>query len=215
MFKTSLIWILYVFIGSTIAMQLKSEINLDVYMSRVTVCPDTQTSVNNECVCNAGYEPDDVSCRLCPVSTYKPQAGNFNCFGCPTGTTSFVGSENYADCLCEAGQTSSGVACELCAVNSYKTFIGNSTCLSCHDHSTSLIGSTVLTDCQCNVGYTLNANLLCDPCASNTYKDTIGNTECLSCIDKSQSVPSRDVFFDVIFLHGFLSFWPARGSLKL
>ena len=100
----------------------------------------------------AGEQP----CKLCPVGTYKGEAGPTACkcegdakcscspcFSCPSGSTSEVGSAGLSDCRCEAGRTGpNGGVCTACNPGTYKPDIGPAPCTECLAGRTSPAGST-------------------------------------------------------------------------
>ena len=109
-----------------------------------------------DCLCLAGAEPDPAAanlCRLCPVGTYKPDAGDHNCTACsPTLTTEKSGGTNASACVCAPGRGYAGDICETCLANHYKAGYNFHTCLPCRDHAFAHPGSTASSDCLCGPG---------------------------------------------------------------
>jgi hypothetical protein len=135
-----------------------------------------------DCLCSAGHEPDPSFpnlCRQCLLHTYKPLAGDHNCFKCPTTlVTANTGNTNELACVCAPGFVFDGDKCTVCLQNSHKAgFNRNSTCNACTTNSIGAAGGTGPLECSCLPGFVPSAGLcnICPPATYNNETMNIGN----------------------------------------
>ena len=187
-----------------------------------TYSPDGSGLLTN-CTCNKGYTgPDGVECTSCAPGTFKDVNGSvacalcsrgkyststaaiseYTCQGCPSYTSSGLGSGMLTNCSCHKGYTGQdGIQCAACFAGSYKDANGSaactlcsqgkystaiaalseSTCSDCPAHTYSGVGSWLLTNCTCNKGYTGPNGAACAACIAGTYKDVNGSAPCIQC----------------------------------
>ncbi len=192
--------------------------------------------------CARGYYRQRNACIPCPQNTSKNTIGDFNCSGCPQGSTSAPGSitctcrdsmvmENFSVCVCTAGFFGgTGGPCFVCPAGKYKNVTG-SACSLCPANTYS---KPAQAGCVCNAGFfaapAQDSGLSCVTCPNGTYKDTSGNQGCIPCrqfesrICKNPSIliPNSTnttlepaVFFESFapFLHALLFSSSAQGGL--
>lgn len=139
------------------------------------------STVQGDCICNAGYTLHDVSyasCVSCSHGKYKPISGNEECLECPAGFRA----------LHSSNKTNLEDNCARCTDNTYVHALPNlsSTCMPCPPNSITT-SNINLSSCECNAGYYADG-FACIACSAGKYKQHIANTHCLSCTDTQFSV---------------------------
>jgi hypothetical protein len=99
--------------------------------------------------CSIGYSASNYSapCEKCPMGTYKPQAGLFDCFNCPAGTFSnTTGSSSCMKCHPFSSSKVEGLKsiheC-FCDAGYYKNPKNKLECLPCPDGATCQFNTTI------------------------------------------------------------------------
>ena len=167
-------------------MYTSEDIDSSVYDGRVSVCSNNTVSVNETCVCDAGFELDTTSylCVACSEGSYKTTPGSSACQSCPTGSDTIDrASDAMSSCLCKVGwgKSVSASECSVCAADTYKSIVGNVSCSSCPKATISAVSSTSVNDCKCAKGYTGSDGQECTACVNGTYKDVSGAVLCFDC----------------------------------
>jgi hypothetical protein len=98
--------------------------------------------------CQAGFTKQAGSCQACPLSTYKPLSGDFECIACETG--SYTQNTNAVSCTCSGAYvrpSSPGLyLCSACQASTYKTS-DMQLCTACAIGTYSAAGSSQCTSC--------------------------------------------------------------------
>lgn len=182
-------------------MYTSEDIDTSVYDGRVLVCLNNTVSVNETCVCDAGFRLDTTSyvCVPCMEGAYKNTPGSSACQTCPTGSDTIErASATINSCLCKVGwgisANISASKCSICTPDTYKSMVGNVSCSPCPKATISAEGSTSVNDCQCIQGYTGPNGQECAACVNGTYKDVTGTVLCTDCPPHTTSgMASTDV----------------------
>lgn len=167
-------------------------------------CRQNEVEVENQCVCDAGFQRVISDCEPCPSGMFKADAGEYSCTACEEDTYSGPapstacqpcpsnsdtnGLDTQFRCFCEEGYEPGAVlgendvllSCTACDVGSFKSTGGNEVCVSCGNGSTT--PSTASTVCECDVGFEGNASLgTCTFCPAGTSKGAIADGQCVPC----------------------------------
>lgn len=152
-------------------------------LSAQTAClPCQDNSVSDEgqslCLCNAGYEWQQVSdtlytCSACLKGEYKSSISNADCVPClSVFVTTNVASTNHTDCTPCYGYIT--------------TQADGRYCNSCPSNSQYSLGGTSVSTCRCLAGYagsydSASDSLTCTACENGKYKSSVNNNLCTSC----------------------------------
>lgn len=142
------------------------------YSISTTVCESCGTgkygsSIGlNYCqICEVGkYQSriEQIQCESCPEGSYADEIGLSICKGCPSFTSSAMGSMFLNQCLAIKGYVGNGqIGVTQCPPDYY--CVGNNVKYQCPLNSNSVLGSTTINECFANVGYfgTGNSIQLC------------------------------------------------------
>lgn len=150
----------------------------------------------NNCTCNAGFfrgQPEASTHQSSPAnSTASVNASNYSetaaasfaayeCYPCPWGSMSQIGSVNQSECRCQAGYSGpDGGPCSSCPAGTYKAAPGTGTCASCPSQANSESGWD---SCICNAGYSgqNGTSFPCTACEAGKFKPNIGMGQCSAC----------------------------------
>ncbi|CAB3987723.1 Fibroblast growth factor receptor 1 [Paramuricea clavata] len=163
-------------------------------------CPTARVTVSNgsklqeDCLksCSRGsfFNRTKQGCQECPLNTYEPNFGAFECISCPDGgITLNTSSTTLEDCSrnCSAGSFHNFTTkkCENCPLHSYQPKAGQTSCIACQDGRITMKVSTVREeDCiiACSAGNYYNLTMeTCKVCPLNSYQNLEAATSCLSC----------------------------------
>ena len=155
------------------------------------------------CECGSNWNSPGASCSLCPVATFKEQAGDVaadseacvvfdGCCRCrPNSTTLQEGAVHASACLCIPGY--GGAACLPCVTGSYKSNTSMAECEACAWGATTVsLRSTAAGDCVAARGHFGNTSVGFAACANGSYAQTTGMALCAPCPPGSTSPPGAD-----------------------
>jgi alpha-tubulin suppressor-like RCC1 family protein len=138
-------------------------------------CPGVSVLVDGACVCPPGHTRNGTFCDLCPVTHFKPLAGDQPCTPCPAGlAVSARPATNLTACGCDWLKNGAGIV--------------NSTAAATSNASTTSVAD--LLGCGCLPGF-VPANGTCVACPNNTFKAGVGGDgPCVPCPGNTR-VPTR------------------------
>ncbi|CAI9715910.1 sushi, von Willebrand factor type A, EGF and pentraxin domain-containing 1-like [Octopus vulgaris] len=160
--------------------------------SKNAVCSCGTRVGQYQCICNAGYEGDGITCKLCQKGYFKRSLSPGKCQPCPHNSTTFKeGAEIITECICHPAyyRESPSDICRLHYCEKLKDIK--------HGYSFHVEGAikdevpntniscknTPKDSChyQCDVGYRLDSNpvLICEP--NGTWFGTVPKCRVVDC----------------------------------
>ncbi|XP_052242513.1 uncharacterized protein LOC127852603 [Dreissena polymorpha] len=176
----------YVTLANTCEMCAKGTYRSDPSTESCIPCPDNLTTPTvgsrtrdacsiSPCIAGQRYS-QNRTCEACPIATYQPMAGMFNCLNCPANRnlTLALGAKAVEECktACQAGEMWMwGTAlCEKCPHGFYQPSAEQFTCMQCPAARGSTVspsrpdGRGAISEAECKDPAALCAT---KPCSSN------------------------------------------------
>lgn len=146
--------------------------------------------------CPAGEFDNGNFCQRCPSGTFQPNAGNFRCLPCPSGSAP---SYNWQRCVsCKRGEfVSETRGCDRCHQNDYTDRPNAPACLPCPlGTENSFLRARSLASCRpCKPGHFQDLRYgrgNCDVCPHGSYQPAERATRCLACPAGTTSNVNRE-----------------------